>query len=240
MKEQEPFRRAGLYPANLPEFANGYNVGSQIWVYDQPSDYYRRHLLLHEGTHAFMLRWLGGAGRPGTWKAWPNCSPPIAGKKQVQLAIMPQAQRKCPTGAASRSSRTTSPPVRGLSLIDIMKYDAHAHSKVEAYGWCWAAAWFLDHHPLTKPPSPTCKNRRATALEFSKHFYEKLKNDWPRISEDWQIFTTSATTATTSPVPSSIRKPVTDLPQPARLSRSPPIAAGNRPASASPPEKNTP
>jgi hypothetical protein len=29
---------------------------------------------------------------------------------------------------------------RGLSLVDVMKYDAHAHLKVEAYAWCWAAA----------------------------------------------------------------------------------------------------
>src|SRR5262245_36984911 len=62
MKDKERFVGAGLYPQSLPDFQYGFNVGSQIWVYDQPSAYYRRHLLLHEGTHAFMLCWIRGAG----------------------------------------------------------------------------------------------------------------------------------------------------------------------------------
>ena len=33
-----------------------------LWLYEQPSDYYRRHLLLHEGTHGFMNTVLGGCG----------------------------------------------------------------------------------------------------------------------------------------------------------------------------------
>ncbi len=64
MKDKERFLGAGLYSENLPPFPHGFSQGSQVWLYDQPSDYYRRHLLLHEGTHAFMNRWLGGAGPP--------------------------------------------------------------------------------------------------------------------------------------------------------------------------------
>jgi hypothetical protein len=52
MRDKERFIQAGLLPTDLPPFLNGYQRGSQIWWYEQPSDYYRRHLMLHEGTHA--------------------------------------------------------------------------------------------------------------------------------------------------------------------------------------------
>jgi len=64
MQDMARFEGAGLCPASVPEFPHGYSRGSQLWLYDQPSGYYRRHLVLHEGTHCFMQRWLGGAGPP--------------------------------------------------------------------------------------------------------------------------------------------------------------------------------
>ena len=66
MRDKERFVGTGLYLDSLPPFPNGYSTGAQLWIYDQPSAYYRRHLLLHEGTHLFMYRWLGGAGPPCT------------------------------------------------------------------------------------------------------------------------------------------------------------------------------
>ena len=39
-------------------------MGREFWLFDQPTDYYVRHLLLHEGTHVFMVSFLGGCG-PG-------------------------------------------------------------------------------------------------------------------------------------------------------------------------------
>ena len=39
-------------------------MGAELWLHDQPTAYYRRHLLLHEGTHVFMASFLGGCG-PG-------------------------------------------------------------------------------------------------------------------------------------------------------------------------------
>jgi hypothetical protein len=55
---------AGVLPADLPPFLHGYQKDHELWLYDQPSDYYRRHLLLHEGTHAFAAHFLGAVGPP--------------------------------------------------------------------------------------------------------------------------------------------------------------------------------
>ena len=42
-----------------------YAQGQQIWVRAQPSEYYTRHLMLHEGVHCLAFAAFGGAGP--TW-----------------------------------------------------------------------------------------------------------------------------------------------------------------------------
>ena len=53
--DRERFRTAGLLPAVVPDFANGFCDRNRFWMMDQSSPAYRRHLLLHEGVHAFTL-----------------------------------------------------------------------------------------------------------------------------------------------------------------------------------------
>ena len=64
ISDREKFAALGLLPEENRDFVNGYARNYEFWLVEQPSDYYRRHLLLHEGTHAFMQTQLGGAG-PG-------------------------------------------------------------------------------------------------------------------------------------------------------------------------------
>ena len=56
------FQRAGLMPDDLPNFKAGFQRRHNFWLYLQPGNYYTRHLLLHEGTHGFMLWFLRGHG----------------------------------------------------------------------------------------------------------------------------------------------------------------------------------
>jgi hypothetical protein len=53
--DKERFREAGLLPAHVPDFKNGFCAGDRFWLMDQSNPAYRRHLLLHEGVHAFTL-----------------------------------------------------------------------------------------------------------------------------------------------------------------------------------------
>ena len=57
MSDREPFRAAGLLPVDgtIPDFANGFCDRNRFWLVDPPNPAYRRHLLLHEGVHAFTL-----------------------------------------------------------------------------------------------------------------------------------------------------------------------------------------
>jgi hypothetical protein len=190
MQTKERFQGAGLYTRDLPDFPNGFQQGSQFWLFDQPSDYYRRHLLLHEGTHAFMSHWLGGAGPPwysegmaemlGTHQ-WDG--------QQLMLGYNPPDKTQVPYWGRVKIVRDEFAANRGMTLFDVFRYDAQAHLKNEAYGWCWAATAFLNSHPKTREPFQKLRNHTSDrSIEFSKKFHESLKNDWPQIAEDWQLY----------------------------------------------------
>lgn len=190
MLKREPFQATGLYDLDLPDFPNGYSRGRELWFYDQPSAYYRRHLLLHEGTHCFMADWLGGTGPPwymegtaellGTHR-WE------AGK--LTMGVMPRSRDEVPYWGRIKIVRDGVAAGKPLSLIEIMQYDQRAHLQNEPYGWCWAAAAFLDAHPLTSAEFRKLQSEvHDHTIAFSKRFYEKLRPQWPAINEDWHLF----------------------------------------------------
>jgi hypothetical protein len=211
---KERFSGAGLFPENLPAFPHGYSQGSQFWLYDQPSGYYRRHLVLHEGTHCFMNRWLGGAGPPwymeglaellGTHR-WQ------AGK--LELAVMPRTKDEVPYWGRVKIIKDEVAGGRGLPLVEIMKYDAHAHLRNEPYGWCWGAAAFCDGNPHTQAAFRELKAKaKDRTIDFSKGFYDQLAPKWREISEDWQLFAFQCDYGYDFARASVVRRPTAPLP----------------------------
>jgi hypothetical protein len=190
IKDKERFVGAGLFPASLPEFPTGFSRGSQLWLLDQPSAYYRRHLLLHEGTHCFMYRWLGGAGPPWYMEGLAE----LLGthrwaRGKLTLAVMPQNKEDVPYWGRVKIVRDEFAANRGMMLEDVLRYDNRAHLRNEPYGWCWAAAAFFDGHPLTQKAFRELKaDTRDRTIDFSRRFQERLAGQWRTISEDWQQF----------------------------------------------------
>ncbi|MCA9261976.1 MAG: hypothetical protein KDA61_22315, partial [Planctomycetales bacterium] len=62
IRQRDVFAAQRLLPSDRPAFTNGFAYPRVLWVEEQASDYFRRHLMLHEGTHAFMLAHLGSCG----------------------------------------------------------------------------------------------------------------------------------------------------------------------------------
>lgn len=191
IREKERFQGVGLYPEDLPPFPHGYSRGSEIWLYDQPSAYYRRHLMLHEGVHAFAHRLLGGSGPPWYMEGIAELLGTHLWKDgQLKLASMPPTKEEVPYWGRVKIVQDERAAGRGMSLLAIMKYDARAHLKNEPYGWCWAAAAFFDQHPLTQEKFRALRgDTRDRSIDFSKRFYEALQPHWPAINEDWELFT---------------------------------------------------
>ncbi|MFT5524767.1 MAG: hypothetical protein ACI9HK_002729 [Pirellulaceae bacterium] len=184
------FGRAGAIPGDLPPFLNGYARDSEIWVYEQPSDYYRRHLLLHEGTHAFMVWRYAAVGPPwymegtaeyfGTHQ-WEN--------GELQLGYLPVSKEQTPDWGRIRILKDEVEANRAMSLIGIMKYDSQAHLRNEPYAWCWAISSFFQNHPKTRKHFESLREQcDLSNNEFNTSFYSKLKTEWEDLEEQWQLF----------------------------------------------------
>jgi len=188
MGEKNRFIAAGMLPADLPPFPNGYHRGKYLWVYEQKEAYYRRHLLLHEGTHAFMEEFLGSIGPP--WYAEGMAE--LVGTHrwqdgQLTLAHVPQNKSETPGWGRIKIIQDEAAANRGLMPEAIMDFGPTAHRQLEPYGWCWGLAAFLDEHPRTQHAFRQLRGM-VRDPQLTSWFQQQLQADWPNLNEEWQLF----------------------------------------------------
>ncbi len=190
MKDKNRFQAAGLIPDGLPEFPNGIQSGHEFWLNEQKEDYYRRHLLLHEGCHGFMTLLLGGAGPPWYMEGMAEYTATHSWENgRLQLMVNPQRKELAPGWGRVRMIQDLYARGELLTLDDIMRYDARAHLRNDPYAWCWAAVTFLQNHPLTREAFTGLRNKvRDRGLSFSTGFKQQLAAAWPKITAAWQLF----------------------------------------------------
>jgi hypothetical protein len=215
IKDKQRFLQAGLLPESLPPFSHGYSAEFRIWLFDQPSDYYRRHLLLHEGTHAFMVHFLQGGGPPWYMEGMAELlgTHRWDGKKLI-LRHFPQDKSETPYWGRIKIIKDDMAVGRGMPLRAIMNYSSDAHLKVQAYGWCWAAASFFDYHPEYQPAfRKMIRHSGDSSGNFSEHFLRSLEEEWPRIQQEWQLFIFNIQYGYDIPREAIVDKPVVAFPE---------------------------
>lgn len=193
MKDKTEFQNLGLLPAELPDEFHGRQVGYQFWMMDQAQDYYRRHLLLHEATHAFMLAiphldvpnsYLEGmAEHFGTHQI-------VDGK--LKMRLMP-FNRDNFRGHDRLYLLRRDVRQKGITeLLDINEWKpANFQFFNESYAWAWASDIFFDQHPRTR------ERFRKLAKSLSnpqawKTFESELQPDLPEIRTEWNLFAADA------------------------------------------------
>jgi hypothetical protein len=184
------FAALGLLPPGHEEFENGISIDSQMWLRDQPTDYYRRHLLLHEGTHTFMTAFLGGCGPGwymegtaellGTHRVDPK-------NGQLTLGIMPQSRDEVPMLGRIKLIDDAKADHRALSFPAVMALEGRKQLGTEAYAWCWAAAKFLDSHPRYRD---RFRELRMIVQDpnFNDLVRQKYAKDWADLNAEWQAY----------------------------------------------------
>ncbi len=190
MKDSKLFRGAGMLPDRLPPFRHGYQTGTQMWMYEQPSDYYRRHMLLHEGTHAFMNWQVGGCGPPwyGEGMAELFATHTWQGG-QLQLGTFPRRREDVPDWGRIKIVRDDVAAGRALTLAQIMNYGPHAHLQTGPYGWCWAACALLDGNPQFQARfRQLWRHVDLDTLAFADTFNRLFAPDRQSLDEQWQLF----------------------------------------------------
>jgi len=188
IKDKARFQRAGLLPGNLPPFPHGFARNYEFWLFDQPSDYYRRHLLLHEGTHAFMNTLLGGCGPPWYMEGIAELLSTHRWQQgQLTLNTMPANREEVEYWGRIKIVKDAVTKRRPLRLRQVIDYPPSAHLETEPYAWCWAAAVLMDRHPRYQQRFRRL-HKNVLAADFDRQFYAALDKDWDDLREEWQLF----------------------------------------------------
>jgi hypothetical protein len=187
MKDKARFRRAGLMPRQLPPFEHGFSWGTVLWIYEQPSDYYRRHLLLHEGTHGFMNSLLGGCGP--TWYR-EGMAEHLATHRwhhgQLTLGYMPRNRDDVPHWGRIRLIQDAVANRHAFRLPAVIELEPSVEERVDLYAWCWAAVTLLDRHPRYQGRFRQLF-RFVQSPDFNERFRRLFAADWQELCEQWQL-----------------------------------------------------
>ena len=193
MKDKSKFQEAGLLRADMPDQFHGRQVGYQFWMMDQPQDYYRRHLLLHEATHAFMQSnpYLnvpyayveGMAEHFGTHQI-------VDGK--LRMGLMP-FNRSDFRGHDRLFLIRRDVTQRGISqLFEISEWKPEIFPRVnESYAWAWGSCVFFDQNPRTRERFRKMAKSLTDPLA-SKTFENELQSDYSEILTEWNLFAADA------------------------------------------------
>ena len=197
MLARDRFSKAGFLPEKLPPFPHGFQMGNDLWVVEQASHYYRRHLLLHEGTHWFMARKFGTAGPPWMMEGMAELLATHHWRAgQLEMGIIPRSRDEVPLwGRISLIQQQLSDGL-APSLETILRYDNRAHQNTDAYAWSWAAVVFMNNHPSTQNAFQKLFDGRATNIRIrnddtpTRQLLRSLQNRMPLVRAEWSAMLT--------------------------------------------------
>ncbi len=184
------FEQARLFTEKLPPFAAGYQKDHNIYLCDQLGPYYTRHLLLHEGTHAFMQWFLNGYGAP--WFS-EGVAEMLAvhqrTKTSVKLKYRLASRDEAPYWGRVKLIKDEHIAGVAMTLEEVLAIPGESFRNVRYYAWAWAGCEFFDNHPLTKETFNALKKSADSPTElFNAAFKEKLQPHWNQLIKDWAIF----------------------------------------------------
>ena len=202
---KERFEEAEVLPPESVIIRHGRHIGYQFWMNNQSSPYYRRHLLLHEFIHCFMMCEHGMADIPPLWYtegisecfATHELSEDI---KSSRFGILPATLNGFEgwgriTEIQNNMTELTDTPTQWQSLMSLESVrqpkDINFASDLQ-YAQAWALVWLIRNHPELKPHfSPMSKAR--TRGEFRDVEKSVPAEVWQRLAVLWPPFLASLT-----------------------------------------------
>ncbi len=194
MASDDKFRQASLLPEDLPPFLHGFQRGFELWVREQPSEYYRRHLLLHEGVHGFMSHHLQGMGPPWYREGMAELLATHRWNRgKLQVRVMPCARDEVPYWGRIKLVQDEFAAGRGKMIDEILKYRSEDYLSTEAYAWSWAVVAYLDGLPASSTLFRNLKNFvTESPLQFNRRMLEMFSPQLRELDEQWQLFVVNA------------------------------------------------
>ncbi|MGB7342784.1 MAG: hypothetical protein WBD20_01095 [Pirellulaceae bacterium] len=189
IRNKERFALAGLIPANVPNFPYGFALQNRVWVMAQKSDYYTRHLLLHEGVHALAFAQFGGTGPSWFMEGTAEMLSVHEGAGAETIVNRVPANRESVPfwgrfKVMSESRQAKSIP----TLATVLGYPRDLQSDVNSYGWSWAAVMMLHAYPDTRDAFyAAARNGTRSPAVFNNDLRRDLQDKWPVVEARWRL-----------------------------------------------------
>ncbi len=182
---------AGLLPPDLSRFDHGQHRGQEFWMYEQKQDYYRRHLLVHEVTHCFMMLMPGI--RPPLWylegMAEFFATHRIDEDGNIEFGVMPEASANYRGFGRIEILHAEVAAGRILNIDSASRLGVNefANSRSVPYAWSWALCKFLDTHPRYQERFRQLSNH-LVGKEFQRLADSLFVEDKILLSAEWDQF----------------------------------------------------
>ena len=191
MDDADRFRRSGDLPSHL-RFPFGYAVGNNLWVLRQQSEYYTRHLLLHEGAHSLAIHQFGSTGP--SWYAEGTAE--MLGLHQgvgnkVKINIVPASRDPFPFWGRFKRLQQSRQLGQTPTIDQVLAYPTDLRSDVEAYGWSWLAAMMFTQYDDTRPHFLQAARIGTGSAAFNSSFRKPLQPQWPIVQARWRLLAQS-------------------------------------------------
>jgi hypothetical protein len=188
MQDRAVFAAAGVLPANLPEFPNGYTVDGECYLFDQTEDYYRRHLFLHEGTHAFQFylaklhsdQWYteGLAEYLGlhSWK-----------DGKLKLGIMPASADDVSKWGRIEYLQQAIRRGETMTFAQLRNLQGPSYANTVSYAWSWSAIAVMENHPQYRDRARKFRTE-ARETNFQDAWKKLFAKDLADLRDDIAIY----------------------------------------------------
>ncbi len=190
MKDSNRFEEYQLMPRKLPPFLHGLQRFDDIWVHEQPGAYYRRHLLLHEGTHAVMNRIFGRVGpvwyREGIAEMLGTHSYKDG---KLRLNIFPADRKQVEYWGRIKIIRDDIRKNGTRQIDQIVDLPTRAFLSSDSYAWSWALQTLLHRRAEYAPICDALRkemyrSERGVTRVFSREFQKHRS----QLDLDWNLF----------------------------------------------------
>ena len=188
--DRERFRAAGLLSETIPDFANGFCNRHRFWMADQSNPAYRRHLLLHEGAHAFTLTLRSLDTPPWYTEGIAECLATHRLDGEGGFVPTPLPLRASDVEQLGRIEKIralrASAACPGLDAV--FETPGTNHRDLSAYASSWAAVAMLSQHPRHSTAF-TAAERGPLDAAFNRRLEQTDGWDGSQASRDFDAFT---------------------------------------------------
>ncbi len=190
IRDKSLFRSKGLIPNHIPEFPFGYAAGNSIWVLAQQSEYYTRHLLLHEGVHALAFYHFHGAGPTWFMEGTAELLATHSGHGAATIINQIPANRtSVPYWGRFKLMKQLRAQSSVPTIESVMRYTPSLTGNVETYGWSWAAAMILSAYPDYRAAFlAAADNGPDDGPGFNRQLFHQIgQQKWPVLAARWRL-----------------------------------------------------